>query len=47
MELDIAEFKQRLNAQIEKENPDIVVFFYQEVRLAETMKAGLMKEMNE
>ena len=47
MNLDIAEFKERLAAQKERSNADLVDFFYQKVRLAENMKAGLMEEMNE
>ena len=46
MDLDIAEFKQRLYVQIESGHPDLADFFYQEVRLAEAMKAGLMEEMS-
>ncbi|PIQ21290.1 MAG: hypothetical protein COW65_09975 [Cytophagales bacterium CG18_big_fil_WC_8_21_14_2_50_42_9] len=47
MNLDIDEFKKRLATQTARSNANLVNFFYQEVRLAENMKAGLMEEMNE
>ena len=47
MNLDIDEFKKRLATQTDPSNANLVDFFYQEVRLAENMKAGLMEEMNE
>src|SRR5688572_29075778 len=47
MEVDINEFKERLNTEIAKGNRNIAGFIHQEIRLSEDMKASLMEEMSE
>ena len=47
MEIEIEEFRQRLNAEIAKGNPNIAEFIQLEIRLSENMKASLMEEMKE
>lgn len=47
MEIDITEFKARLEKEIAKGNPDLAAFIHREIRLSEKMKASLMEEINE
>jgi len=48
MEIDIEEFKKRLEAEVAmgKSNDEIAAFIHNEIRMTENMKAGLMEEMN-
>jgi len=47
MELDIKEFEDRLQLEKQKAQPNVVALIYEEIRLAENMKAGLLEEMNQ
>ncbi len=47
MEIEIIEFRKRLEAEIAKGNPNIAEFIIKEIRLSENMKASLMEEMKE
>lgn len=46
MEIDIREFRARLDKEIAKGNSHISEFIHKEIRLSEIMKASLMEEMS-
>src|SRR5687767_13062282 len=46
MEIDIKEFRARLDKEIARGNPNISEFILNEIRLSEIMKASLMEEMS-
>jgi len=46
MEIDIKEFRARLDNEIARGNPNISEFILNEIRLSEIMKASLMEEMS-
>ena len=47
MEIDIEEFRKRLNAEIAKGNRNLREFIQHEIRDVEITKASMMEEMNE
>ena len=47
MEIDIEEFRKRLNAEIAKGNRNLREFIQREIRDVEITKASMMEEMNE
>lgn len=47
MEIEIDEFRKRLNAEIANGNRELGPFIHREIRLAETTKASMMEEMDE
>ena len=46
MELDISEFRARLEKELAKGSTNITEFIHKEIRLSEIMKASLMEEMS-